>query len=282
MTDWQDLRHFLALVKSGSLSAAARTLGVEHATVARRITALEATLGVRLVDRRGRRMTLTPDGERVAGIAGRMEEEAQALARVKAAAQGLEGEVTLSAPPSYATVRLMEPLAALRRAHPGLHLRVIGETRYVSLERREADIAVRLSRPEKGDFIVRRVDEFAMHLYGSADYLRAHNPESWDFIAYDEAMEHAPQQQRLSEYAGARGYAIRASSLEMQCALVRLGCGVAMLPDFLVGDQPDLQRAAPDAPPLRREVWLAVHSDIKDVPAIRATIDALCAIPPTS
>lgn len=283
MTDWQDLRHFLALAKSGSLSAAARALDVEHATVARRITGLEAALGIRLVDRRGRRMTLTPEGERVAGIAARMDEEAQALARVRAAAQGLEGEVTLSVPPSYAMVKLMEPLATLRKAHPGLRLKVLGETRYVSLERREADIAVRLARPDKGDFTVRRFDEFAMRLYASPDYLRTHTPDNWDFIAYDEVMDEAPQQRRLKEHAGARGYAMRASSLEMQCALARLGCGVAMLPDFMAAGDPSLQPADPEAPPFRREVWLAVHSDIKDVPAIRVTIDALCgAIPVTS
>lgn len=281
MTDWQDLRHFLALASTGSLSGAARQLGVEHATVARRVAALEDAMGVRLVDRRGRQLTLTPEGERVAKVATRMEVEAEGLARIRDTAGGVEGEVTLSVPPSYAALRLMAPLARVRAEHPGLRLRIIGETRYVSLERREADIAVRLQRPEKGEFTVRRIDSFAMRLYASPDYIAARPPADWDFIAYDEAMDAAPQQHWLKARAGAAGYALRASSLEMQAELARLGCGVAVLPDFLAAGDAGLRAAEPDAEPFYREVWMTVHSDIKDVPSIRVVLDALSGLSPT-
>jgi DNA-binding transcriptional LysR family regulator len=281
MTDWQDLRHLLALASSGSLSAAARLLGVEHATVARRIAGLEEAMGLRLVDRRGRQLTLTPEGERVAKIAQRMEVEAEALAHIRNAAGGVEGEVTLSVPPSYAAARLMPPLATVRAEHPGLRLRIIGETRYVSLERREADIAIRLQRPEKGDFTVRRIDSFAMRLYASPHYLRDRAASAWEFIAYDEAMDAAPQQRWLKARAGASGYALRASSLDMQAAFARLGCGLAMLPDFFAADDPALQAAEPDVEPFYREVWMTVHSDIKDVPSIRVVLDALSGLSPT-
>lgn len=275
MTDWQDLRHFLALASAGSLSGAARILGVEHATVARRVAALEDAMGVRLVDRRGRQLSLTAEGERVAKVALRMEAEAEALAHIRTADNGVEGEVTLSVPPSYAAVRLMAPLASVRKEHPGLRLRIIGETRYASLERREADIAIRLQRPEKGEFTVRRIDSFAMRLYASPDYLRDRAPGVWDFIAYDEPMDAAPQQRWLKVRAGAAGYALRASSLDMQASLARLGCGLAMLPDFLAAGDPGLCAAEPDAEPFYREVWMTVHSDIKDVPSIRVVLDAL-------
>lgn len=281
MTDWQDLRHLLALASSGSLSAAARLLGVEHATVARRIAGLEEAMGLRLVDRRGRQLTLTPEGERVAKIAQRMEVEAEALAHIRNAAGGVEGEVTLSVPPSYAAARLMTPLATVRAEHPGLRLRIIGETRYVSLERREADIAIRLQRPEKGDFTVRRIDSFAMRLYASPHYLRDRASSAWEFIAYDEAMDAAPQQRWLKARAGATGYALRASSLDMQAAFARLGCGLAMLPDFFAAGDPALQAAEPDVEPFYREVWMTVHSDIKDVPSIRVVLDALSGLSPT-
>ncbi len=281
MTDWQDLRHFLALASAGSLSGAARQLGVEHATVARRVAALEEAMGLRLVDRRGRQLTLTAEGERVASIALRMEAEADGLAHIRKADGGVEGEVTLSVPPSYAAARLMQPLASVRARHPGLRLRIIGETRYVSLERREADIAIRLQRPEKGEFTVRRIDSFAMRLYGSSDYLRDRAASTWEFIAYDEAMDAAPQQRWLKARSGASGYALRASTLDMQAALARLGCGLAMLPDFLAVNDPMLRAAEPDAEPFYREVWMTVHSDIKDVPSIRVVLDALSSLSPT-
>lgn len=274
MTDWQDLHHFLRLTSEGSLSAAARALGVEHATIARRISALEADLGLRLVDRRGRRLMLTPEGERVAAAAARMETAAQAIDRLRLAGGELDGEVTISAPPSYAQVMLMEKLAALRMRFPGLRLRILGETRYASLDRREADIAIRLSRPDRGDVITRRIGAFAMRLYASPAYLAGRRPEDWDFIAYDESMDEAPQQRQLKNRAGPRAYAVRASSLDMQASLVRLGVGIAMLPDFLAADE-GLVEAEPDQPPLIREVWLAVHSDIRNAPAIRAVMDAL-------
>lgn len=275
MADWQDLHHFLRLASEGSLSAAARALGVEHATIARRVAALEADLGVRLIDRRGRRLMLTPEGERVAAAAARMETAAQAIDRLRVAGNELNGEVTISAPPSYAQYKLMDRLAGLRARFPGLRLRILGETRYASLDRREADIAIRLSRPDRGDFTARRIGAFAMRLYGSPAYLKSQSPQDWDFIAYDESMDEAPQQRQLKSRAGSRAYAVRASSLDMQASLVRLGAGIAMLPDFIAEGDDQLAEAEPDQPALVREVWLAVHSDLKDAPAIRAVMDAL-------
>jgi DNA-binding transcriptional LysR family regulator len=275
MADWQDLHHFLRLASEGSLSGAARALGVEHATIARRVAALEADLGVRLIDRRGRKLLLTREGERVAAAAARMETAALSVDRLRIAGSELDGEVTISVPPSYAHYRLMKPVAALRARFPGLRLRILGETRYASLDRREADIAIRLSRPESGDFTARKIGAFAMKLYASPDYLATHAAENWDFIAYDESMDEAPQQRHLKSRAGTRAYAVRATSLEMQASLVRLGAGIAMLPDFLAEGDALLVEAEPDQPPLVREVWIAVHSDLRNAPAIRAVMDAL-------
>jgi DNA-binding transcriptional LysR family regulator len=278
MTDWQDLRYFAALAEAGSLSAAARSIGVEHATIARRIAALETDMGVKLVDRRGRRLILTAEGAKIAVIAARMKVEAQAVDRVVALADSLSAEVTISAPPAFANAVLVEPLAQLRKAHPGLFIRVIGERREASLDRREADIAIRLRRPDKGDFIMRKIGDIAFSLYGSPDYLAATHRTDWDFIAYDEAMDDAPQQAWLRECAGEKPFAIRARSLEMQRDFAVLGCGVALLPDFMIAAGSTLVQAAGSEPPFLREVWLAVHSDMKNAPAIRIAMAALEAI----
>lgn len=278
MADWQDLHYFAALAEAGSLSAAARSIGVEHATIARRIAALEADMGLKLVDRRGRRLILTADGLKIAAIAARMKAEALAVDRVVASASSLSAEVTISAPPAYANAVLVEPLAQLRKNHPGLRIRVIGERRDASLDRREADIAIRLKRPEKGDFIMRKIGDIAFSLYAAPDYLTGKSEVDWDFIAYDETMEDAPQQTWLRERAGGKPFAIRARSLEMQRDFAAFGCGVALLPEFLVPAGANLVKATGAEPPFMREVWLAVHSDMKNAPAIRIAMEALEAI----
>jgi DNA-binding transcriptional LysR family regulator len=126
MFDWEDLRHFVALAREHTLSAAARGLKVDHATVARRIAALEASLGIKLVDRRPRSYVLTADGERIAVLAARMEEASLAVGRaVRAAQPGLAGEVSISAPPLVASTLIAPRLAELRKTHPNIHVRLI-------------------------------------------------------------------------------------------------------------------------------------------------------------
>jgi DNA-binding transcriptional LysR family regulator len=128
--DWEDLRHFAAFAASGSLSAAARRLGVEHATVARRIAALEMRLDLKLIDRRGRRLALTADGRRIAAVTDRMETDINAIDRIASGARSdLSGEVTISAPSAYAAAILATPLARLRKRHPDLRVRLLGEAR---------------------------------------------------------------------------------------------------------------------------------------------------------
>ncbi len=276
MLNWENLRHFAALASAGSLSGAARLIGVEHATVARRVARLEMETGLKLVDRRGRRFLLTVDGEKIAEIARSMEERASAVERAKAGRQPmLVGEVTISAPPAYAMARLASPLASLRKRHPGIRVRVIGEKRQASLDRREADIAIRLSRPTVGDLTAFKIDESQFRLYGSPSYLAATPPDTWEFVAYDETMDAAPQQARLLALLNGRAISLRASTLEMQMAFILAGGGVGMLPDFSANGQNGLAEANAAEPPLTREIWLIVHTDMKDVPAIRAIIDCL-------
>ncbi|SMF80961.1 transcriptional regulator, LysR family [Tistlia consotensis] len=278
MADWENLRHFLALAQDGSLSAAARRLGVEHATVARRVAALEAELSVKLVDRRGRRLALTADGERIAGLAGGMEREAQAVERAAAGARSaLAGLVTLSAPPALAARRLAGPLADLQARHPALRLKILGESRRALLDRREADLAVRLGRPEAGELTIVKLGETAFRLYGAPAYLAATPPADWRLIGYDETMEDSPQQQALLRLAAGRPLALRASTAEIQLAAVRAGGGVALLADFMAEGEAGLAPAPTGAaePLPVRGIWLALHSDLRNAAPIRAVVDCL-------
>ncbi|MDB6146251.1 MAG: hypothetical protein JWP80_5295 [Pseudomonas sp.] len=275
MFDWEDLRYFIVFAHEQSLSAAARTLKVDHATVARRISALESSLNLKLVDRRPRSYVITEDGERIAQLGRRMESESFAVQRTALAGQeNYAGQVTVSAPPALACALIAPRIIALREAYPQLSLQLIGSLDSASLSRREADIAVRLSRPKEPDLVARKVATIRFHLYGSADYLTRTAAEDRVFIAYDETMEQTPQQVWLKEQAGDRPILLRSNDLNVQATIARAGAGVAALPYFL-GDQYGLHIMETAGTSLEREVWLVVHSDIRHTPAVQAVMSFL-------
>ncbi|MBR1217380.1 LysR family transcriptional regulator [Bradyrhizobium sp. U87765 SZCCT0131] len=276
MPDWEDLRHFAAFAREGTLSAAARALGVDHATVARRIVALEASTGLKLVDRRARTTTLTDDGRRIATAAAPMEEAAFAVGRAARAAQpGVDGEVTISAPPTFASAVIAPRLIQLRQRHPGIRIKLIGEKRRASLSRREADVALRLLRPVESGLFVRRLGSFGFSLYATPAYLKDTPPHAFAFIGYDATMADSPQEVWLRTIVGDREVVLRTNDLETQIAAARSGLGIAALPHYLGDGDACLQRHAVTQRPIRRDVWLLVHRDLRQVPAVRAVMTFL-------
>jgi len=276
MSDWENLRHFVVLAREGTLSGAARQLGVDHATVARRVAALEAETGLKLVDRRARSYQLTGDGKRIAATAGPMEEAAFAVGRaVQAAKPGLRGEVSISSPPSLANALIAPQLFRLRKQHPGIRIKLIGEKRAASLNRREADVALRLSRPQEGGLIARKIGSFGFGLYGSPDYLKDTPRHAFVFIGYDDGMDDAPQQQWLKRMAATSEIVLRTNDLENQAAAARTGVGLAVLPHFLGDPDKGLQRFDVTPAPQSREVWLLVHRDLRAAPLVRAVMEFL-------
>lgn len=273
---WDDLRHFAAFVGAGSLSGAARDLGIEHATVARRIAALEEQLRTKLVDRRGRRLTLTPAGERVAALADQVAETVRAVERVADGSRSeLRGRVTISAPPAYAASVLAGRLAPLRARHPNLAICLLGEARSASLSRREADIAVRLSRPEGGDLTAMRIGTMPFNLYASRGYLEATAKADWGFISSVGAMSTSLQQSELAKLMKSDADLWQSDQVDIQAALAAAGCGVAVLPAFLASRWSDLVRADTGEPLVERDIWLTLHTDIRTSAPIRAVIEAL-------
>lgn len=276
MADWEDLHHFVTLAREGTLSAAARTLGVDHATVARRVAALEQSTGLKLVDRRSRATSLTDDGKRIAAVAAPMEEAAFAVGRVAQAAKpGVDGEVSVSAPPNFASSVIAPQLVRLRAQHPGIHIKLIGEKRQASLGRREADIALRLMRPVEGGLLVRKIGSFGFSLYGAPGYLEKTPPHALSFIGYDASMAESPQEVWLRTIIGEREVVLRTNDLETQVAAACSGLGVAALPHYLGDSNPGLQRYPVSGKPISRDVWLAVHRDLRQVPAVRAVMEFL-------
>jgi DNA-binding transcriptional LysR family regulator len=276
MPDWEDLRHFVTLAREGSLSAAARVLGVDHATVARRVAALEAETGMKLVDRRARSYALTETGRRVAATAAPMEDAAFAVERAAQAAKpGLRGDVAISSPPSFTNALIAPQLFHLRQRHPGIRLTLIGEKRTASLNRREADIAVRLTRSTETGLIARKVGRFGFSLYGSPQYLKETPPSAFAFVAYDKSMDDSPQQAWLKTTAAGREIVLYSSDLENQAAAARSGVGLVALPHFVGDPDPRLQRYEVDSAAPHRDVWLIVHRDLRNAPVVRAVLEFL-------
>ncbi|WP_153769728.1 LysR family transcriptional regulator [Labrenzia sp. CE80] len=274
--DWENLHIFALLARHGTLSAAGRAAGVEHATVSRRVANLERELGLKLVDRRGRYMSLTAEGERIAAIAARIETEALSVERIAVGGRSsIAGEVVISAPPGYVQKVLGRQLASLALAHPALCVTVLGETQEISLARREADIAIRLNRPVVGDLSITKIDEIEFSFYAAEGYVERTAKENWRFVGYDHAMDNAPQQRKLIEFAAGRPFGFRASALDLQLHAVSAGVGIGFLPNFMGASAAGLVPLIGPKVHFKREVWLVVHPDIRQAPAIRATVNAL-------
>ena len=273
MFDWEDLRYFVAFSQEQSLAKAARHLKVDHATVARRIASLEQSLELKLVDRRPRAYVLTADGERIAERGKRMQEESFAVERMSIGGQEVvSGEVVISAPPSLANSVIAPQLGRLRAQYPAVHVRLIADTRNVSLIRREADIAVRLSRPAEADLVARKIGEVPFALYALPDYLASHVPEDYEFIGYDDSMDGSAQQIWLDTQARSRPVVLRSNSLDVQATAARAGVGVAALPYFLGDWDERLCIVEGTGEPLTREVWISIHNDVRHAPAIRSVM----------
>lgn len=279
MPDWEDLRHFLAFVRAGSLAAAARELKVEHATVARRIAALEQALSLKLVDRRARSYLLTADGRHIADLAGRMQEDALAVQRAAAAGrQEVAGEVTLGVPPATAASLLVPHLGGLHRRHPRLTLQVLAETRLASLHR-EVDLALRLSRPQDPALVVRRLRRLRFSHFASPAYLQGRAPADYQFVGFDDSLEDSVQQRQLRQFAAGRPLVMRSNSPDLLRVAARAGIGIALLAE-LPGtvDDPGLVRVPGGSGVLERALWLVVHRDLRHAPAVRAVADFLAGV----
>lgn len=275
MFDWQDLYVFTVLARTQSLSAAARELGVEHATVGRRVDALEKALGLRLVDRLPRSRPLTEAGHalnRIArampGIAGQVHQ----LAR--AASIDIAGTVRVSAPPSLAIYSLAPRIAELRQRHPDLNVVLLPSLSMAALDKGEADIALRTVRPEEDAMIRRKVGTVRFALYASLGFGKrpAHQ---WSFIAYDERHDSLPQQGWLHQLRQHRPVVFAASDLLSQQVAARAGVGAVVLPTTVGDHDPALERLPTGSEAPARDLWLAVYPDLRRSPAVKAVMDFL-------
>jgi DNA-binding transcriptional LysR family regulator len=280
MLDWDDLRFFLALARQGSLSAAARELHVAQSTVGRRLASLEASLGVRLLNRTPDGYVPTLAGQDVRDQAERLETEALALERhVGGRDTRLAGLVRVTCAETVATHILAPCFATLHRQHPDIVIELIPNPRELSLSMREADISVRLRRPDQHDLVVRRIGSMGFGLYASPDYLERHGELDVEggcpghrLITQLEDIQDATQTGWLTDLAPRARLAMQTSSHEAALVAAMHGGGLACLARFRADREEGLTRLAVPSPIPSAVIWLVVHRDNRQTPRIRVAL----------
>lgn len=273
--DWNNLKFFLALAETGSLSGAAKLHRVDHSTVARRVEALEGELGVRLVERLARSYRITAEGERVREQARKVKAGIAEIVRLARDGDISTGRIVrVSGPPTLLSRFLAPRLLPLQKEHPGLRIDLVGDMRQVDLNQGEADLALRLMRPRDKGIVARRLAVLGYGLYGSRERVgRRANDQV--YLGFDESLDHVPQQRWLKTLAGDRGFALRSNDLLTLMTSARAGLGLAVLPCIMASHEPELVRVPTDSSPPSRELWLVFHRDVGRSPAVRVVIDRI-------
>ena len=275
--DWDNLRFFLAVARKGSIRAASTVLAVNHSTVARRITAFENKLGVRLFERLPNGYVLTPTGEEMMRSAQHIEDEIVKLDRqVIGRDAQLNGVLRVTMPTALATHLLMPDISAFTKIYPSIQLELAFSDEEFNLRKREADIAIRFT-PNPPDYLVgRRILDPAKGVYASHDYLlgKEHekHPENLQWIAWEDSP--APAQKAKESRYALSPIAHYADNLLAQLEAVKSGMGIALLPCFLADTIPSLERlellsSASNCGAL----WILTHEDLRATARIRAFID---------
>lgn len=260
--DWNDLHYILTVSRAGTLAAAARRLDVNQTTVARRIAAAERALVTRLFERVDGVLHPTRSGEAAIAYAARVEQEVRALEGGVAGRDAeIAGSVRLTAVPVLINRLIVPALPALRRKHPGLRLDLVAEPRNASLTRREADIALRLARPESGrGLLSRRLG----HLHYAVYSLRRKSADRLAWITYDEALVHLPHARWLEAASQGEGRApLSANDTETILQAIHAGLGKSLLPCFAAESESGLRRLSGAKAVVSREVWLLTHRELR-------------------
>lgn len=279
--NWDDLQYFLAVARSRTLSAAAQRLGVDATTVGRRVDRLAEGLNTNLFE-------TTPSGQELTAAGAKLlihaEEVERAILSASSDVRGerasLAGTVRISLSEGFATWLLAPSLAAFHALHPNIAVEIVSTNGFLDLVRREADLAIMLTRPARGPLITRKLADYRLRLYASPDYLaEAGEPRSTadlhahrligyipDFI-YSDALRY------LADVADGLDPDFSSSSINVQHQLAATGCGIAVLPDFVALPDKRLVPVLADKVAITRGFWLVVHADRRRVARIATLID---------
>jgi DNA-binding transcriptional LysR family regulator len=281
--DWNQLRAFFETAETGSLSAAARKLGLTQPTLSRQVAAIELSMGVTLFERVGKAMVLTPTGLDLLEHARAMGTAAEALSLAATGrSQAVGGVVSVSASDAVAAHLLPPLVRQLREQEPGIAIEVISTNALSDLQRREADIAIRHVKPEQPDLIARLIREAAANFYASEAWVHAYgHPRTGEDAA------HLPfvGSDRSGQFLGyLRQHGLPVSEANFSCyadhsvahwALVRQGMGIGAMMDEIALETPGIVRVLDDVPPVRFPIWLVTHRELRTSRRIRVVFEVL-------
>lgn len=278
--NWDDVRIFLAVARSGQILAASRRLGLNHATVGRRVGALEEALQSKLLIRRTNGCDLTPEGEAFMHAAERMEAEMLAArSAVGMTDSEVTGAVRIGATDGFGVAFLAPRLGQLTERYPGLKIQLVPVPLSFSLSRREADVVITVERPDTGRLITRKLVDYTLALYASKDYLAARGmPEDEEalkkhrLIGYVEDLIMSPRLHYRSEFARNWESDFEISAVLGQVEAVRAGAGIGILHTFLARPHRELVPVLPHKQ-VGRTYWIVYHENLRNIRRIKAVVD---------
>ena len=281
--DWNQLRAFLATAQAGSLSAAARQLGLTQPTLSRQVAAIEQRLGVTLFERVGKGLALTATGHELLEHARAMGAAADALGLAASGrSQALGGVVSVSASDAVAAYLLPPMVRRLREQEPGIAIEVIASNALSDLLRREADIAIRHVKPEQPELIARLVREATAGFYASRDWVQVHGHPRTAEEAAALPFVGAERDGRYLTYLQQHGLPVKEGNFSCYAehsvahwALVRQGMGIGAMMEEIACQTPDVVRVLDDVPPVRFPIWLVSHRELRTARRIRVVFEAL-------
>jgi DNA-binding transcriptional LysR family regulator len=286
-TDWSDLQVFLAIARTGQLGRAGALLGVDGTTAGRRLRRLEARMGALLFEQTREGQVLTEAGEQ---LLARVEAMASAAAAIEVGKGGSAGNLVtgilrVSVSEGFGSWLLARHLPDFASSHPGLTLDLVASSGFLSLSKREADIAVTLSRPTGGPVIARKLSDYALRLYSTPQYLTsagtprapADMVEGHRLVGYIPDLIYAPELRYLDEIHPDLPIAVRSSSINAQHQIIAAGAGIGVLPCFIGDADPRLACVLPDKR-ITRSFWLVTHRDTHQLARIRAGREWIMAV----
>ena len=280
--DWNRARAFLVTAEEGSLSAAARALGMTQPTLGRQVVALEEELGVALFERVGRGLVLTASG---VGLLEHVRSMAEAASRVSLTASGqsqsVEGLVTITASEVVSAFLLPPILARLRRSHPGLELKVVASMAVRDLRRREADIAIRNGKPTDPMLNATRLRDTPARLYATPAYLRAlGNPKTQAALSRADFIGFSDDGDRFLDGLNTMGFALTRKNIPVHTGnhlvlweLVKQGLGIGVIIEDVGDAEPSVERVLPSLPPIPVPMWLVAHRELHTSRRVRLVFD---------
>lgn len=283
--DWNRARAFLVTAEEGSLSAAARALGMSQPTLGRQVDALEEELSLVLFERAGRGLILTPSGLELLEHVRGMGAAASRLSRAASGqSQSIEGSISIAASEAYSAFLLPPILAKLRRIHPGITVEIVASNAMSDLLRREADIAIRNGVSSQPDLITKKIRDDEAYFYAARSYrARLGDPQSWadladaDFLAFadNEPLLNALKAMGLD--ATEKNFRILCDNHLVQWQLVKQGLGIGGITSDIGDAEPLVCRVLPAMDPIVIPMWLVTHRELNKSKRVRTVFDFLAA-----